>query len=108
MQALLERHADHVLLSLDLANGFNSMFRHVMLERLYAHTELSQVWRVADLCYGVPSPLHLFGRDGLVASFVSERGSRQGCVLGTLLFYLGLQPILEQASWDLTELSVSA
>ena len=108
VQALLERHADHVLLSLDLANGFNSMFRHVMLERLYALPELSLMWRVADLCYGVPSPLHLFGRDGLVASFVSERGSRQGCVLGTLLFCLGLQPILEQASRDLTELSVSA
>ena len=43
VQALLEQHADHVLLSLDFANGFNSMFRHIMLERLYALPELSQV-----------------------------------------------------------------
>ena len=55
VQALLELHPDHVLLSLDFVNGFNSMFRHVMLERLYALPELSSLWRIADLCYGVPS-----------------------------------------------------
>ena len=86
VQADLELHPDHVLLSLDFANGFNSMFRHTMLERLYALPQLSAVWRIADLCYGVPSPLHLFGREEQVASFTSQRGSRQGCVLGTLLF----------------------
>ena len=108
VQALLEKQPDHVLLSLDFANGFNSMFRHVMLERLYALPELAPVWRIADLCYSAPSPLHLYGRDGLVASFVSQRGSRQGCVLGTLLFCLGLQPLLEEASRDLNNLTVSA
>ena len=85
VQSLLELYPDHLLLSLDFANGFNSMFRHTMLERLYALPELAAVWRIADLCYGIPSPLHLFGREGLVASFVSQRGSRQGCNLGTLL-----------------------
>ena len=89
-------------------NGFNSMFRHVMLERLYALPELSAVWRIADFCYGAPSALHLFGREGLVASFSSQRGSRQGCVLGTLLFCLGLQPVLEEASHGLEALTVSA
>ena len=79
-----------------------------MLERLYALPELAQLWRIADLCYGIPSPLHLFGRDGLVASLTSQRGSRQGCVLGTLLFCLGLQPILEEASHGLDDLTVSA
>ena len=79
-----------------------------MLERLYALPELAAVWRIADFCYGVPSPLHLFDRDGPVASFISQRGSRQGCVLGTLLFCLGLQPILEEASNGLDELTVSA
>ena len=86
VQALLELHPDHVLLSLDFVNGFNSMFRHVMLDRLYALPELSLLWRMADLCYGIPSPLYLFDREGLVERFVSQRGSRQGCVLGTLLF----------------------
>src|SRR5689334_810337 len=57
VQALLELHPNHVLLSLDFANGFNSMYRHLMLERLYALPELSPLWRIADLCYGVPSPL---------------------------------------------------
>src|SRR6185436_12768109 len=108
VQALLELNPDHVLLSLDFANGFNSMYRHVMLERLYALPELSPLWRIADLCYGIPSPLHLFGRDGLVASLTSQRGSRQGCNLGTLLFCLGLQPILEEAARGLDNLTVSA
>ena len=79
-----------------------------MLSRLYALPELSPLWRLADLCYGMPSPLHLFDREGQVASFTSQRGSRQGCVLGTLLFCLGLQPALEQASCDLPDLTVSA
>ena len=108
MQALLELHPEHVLLSLDFTNGFNSTFRHVMLERLYELPELAPLWRIADLCYGVPSPLHLFGRDGLVSSFTSQGGSRQGCVLGTLLFCLGLQPALKEASRDLGDLTVSA
>ena len=108
VQTLLELHPGHVLLSLDFANGFNSMFRHVMLERLYALPELSPLWRIADLGYGVPSPLHLFNRDELVASLTSQRGSRQGCVLGTLLFCLGLQPILEDAARGLPDLNVSA
>jgi len=79
-----------------------------MLERLYARPELSSLWRIADLCYGIPSPLYLFDREGLVESFTSERGSRQGCVLGTLFFCLGLQPILEGASEGLNDLTVSA
>ena len=108
VQALLELHPDHVLLSLDFVNGFNSMFRHVMLKRLYSLPELSSLWRIADLCYGIPSPLHLFDRAGLVESFTSQRGSRQGCVLGTLLFCLGLQPILESASDGLNGVTVSA
>ena len=79
-----------------------------MLERLYALPELSSLWRIAGLCYGIPSPLYLFDREGLVESFTSERGSRQGCVLGTLLFCLGLRPILEGASAGLSDLTISA
>ena len=108
VQALLELNPDHVLLSLDFVNGFNRMIRHVMMERLYALPELSSLWRIADLCYGVPSSLYLFDRQGLAESFTSQRGSRQGCVLGTLLFCLGLQPILESASDGLSDLTISA
>ena len=79
-----------------------------MLKRLYALPELATLWRIADLCYGIPSPLQLFGRDDLVATLTSQRGSRQGCNLGSLLFCLGLQPILEEASQGLHDLTVSA
>ena len=108
VQALLETRPQSVLLSLDFVNGFNSMFRHTMLERLYDLPELSDLWRLADFCYGAPSPLHLYSREGLAATLISQRGARQGCVLGTLLFCLGLQPALLEASRGLTELSVSA
>ena len=97
-----------MLLSLDFVNGFNSMFRHTMLARLYDLPELSDLWRLADFCYGAPSPLHLFGREGPVTTLISQRGARQGCVLGTLLFCLGLQPAREAAARGLTKLSVSA
>src|SRR6185436_1108589 len=35
VQALLESRPNDVLLSLDFVNGFNSMFRHTMLARVY-------------------------------------------------------------------------
>ena len=78
VQALLERHADHVLLSLDLANGFNSMFRHVMLERLYAtsvarsgpvlwyplaSSSLWTRWPGRQLCFGEGVPAGMCPRD---------------------------------------------
>ena len=57
IQDHIERYPDHTLLSLDYVNGFNSMFRHVMLQRLYAQSGMDVLWRLADFCYGAPSQL---------------------------------------------------
>ncbi len=93
---------------LDYVNGFNSMFRHVMLQRLYAQPGMAVLWRLADFCYGASSPLLLFDRGALVESYDSQRGARQGCVLGGLLFCLGLQPALAEASRDLPDITLAA
>src|SRR5690606_34081282 len=88
-------------------NGFNSLERSEMLNALYSIEALSPLWRLADWCYGTPS--HLFIRSGdSFTSILSARGSRQGCVLGSLLFCLGIQPILKQAVEGLDNLSIIA
>ena len=108
IQDHLERHPNHTLLSLDYVNGFNSMFRQVMLQRLYAQPGLAVLWRLSDFCYGAPSSLHFFDRGDRVATFESQRGARQGCVLGSLLFCLGLQPALAEATQDLPDVTLKA
>lgn len=73
-----------------------------MLERLYALPESSSMWRVADLCYGIPSPLWSRGL-GFKFYFtkgVSSRLRAWHC--------LGLQPALEEASSGLSDLTASA
>jgi len=108
IQDHLERHPHHTLLSLDYVNGFNSMFRHVMLRQLYDQPGLAVLWRLSDFCYGDASRLHFFDRSELVSSFESQRGARQGCVLGSLLFCLGLQPALLDATRDLPDIALRA
>src|SRR5690349_5950395 len=54
------------------------------------------------------SSLFLFDRGTLVSSFESQRGARQGCVLGSLLFCLGLQAALVEATHDLPEVTIKA
>src|SRR6185437_2645636 len=108
LQDHLERHPNHTLRSLDYVNGFNSMFRHVMLQQLYAQPGLAVLWRLTDFCSGASSALFLFDRGNLVSSFESQRGARQGCVLGSLLFCLGLQAALLEATHDLPEVTLKA
>ena len=107
VQSQLDHNPDHVALSLDIHNGFNSIERSELLKALYSIEALSPLWRLAHWCYGAPSHLFVHSGDSFT-SITSARGSRQGCVLGSLLFCLGLQPLLDQAAVGLENVSIVA
>ena len=84
------------LLTLDMANAFNSSDRARLLRELYALPELQSVYRVADFAYSQPSMLVLSGCDGLMIE--SAQGVRQGDPLSALLFCVYMKRLLEQVS----------
>lgn len=90
LQAILD--LDHsVLLSVDVANAFNSMDRAHVLESLYSHDDLSPIFQLADFAYSTPSSLIVRNSRGKVVDVImSECGVRQGDPLGLALFALGL------------------
>ena len=108
---MIQAHIDHnptdVVLSLDITNGFNSLHRHAMLGSLYSCDALRGLWRLADWCYGGPSDLVVSSRSHFDI-IASARGARQGCPLGTLLFALSLQPVLQHMVNGLTGLTLAA
>jgi hypothetical protein len=97
LQALLDLD-NSVLLSIDIANAFNSIDRAHVLQALYEQEELSSLFKLADFAYSEPSPLIMRDSSGRVADVImSERGVRQGDPLGLALFALGLLHPVEQA-----------
>jgi hypothetical protein len=84
------------LLTLDMANAFNSCDRARLLRELYALPELQSVYRIADFAYSQPSTLVLSGCDGLMIE--SAQGVRQGDPLSALLFCVYMKRLLEQVS----------
>lgn len=75
----------------DIENAFNSRDRAVMLEELYAEPRLMFLWNLAAFGYGgnATSLVYLVG--DTPHRIPSAEGSRQGCLLGTLLFCLSVQ-----------------
>lgn len=83
-------------ITVDSTNAFNTCHRAEMAKQLYSHVFLVPLWLLFELAYRNPSKLLLKLSDGIHVLFSNE-GSRQGCVLGSLLFCLALQPILDEA-----------
>ena len=108
VQTHLLTHPNHTLLSVDLANGFNSLHRHHMLRALFDNPSLSHLWRLAHWSYAQPSQLILSAPRHDPITFLSQRGARQGCVLGTLLFCLTIQPALTKIAQGLQDTSLIA
>ena len=82
----------------DQANAFNSEDRDGMLVELYAHPQFQSLFRIACFGYGHgPSSLALSLPDGEIQRIASEEGSRQGCVIGLMLYCFGKKTPFEQA-----------
>ena len=89
----------HQGLHLDVKNAFNTQHRFAFLKEVYAHFPA-----LLPLCaqfYSHESDLLIWGKDGKVRVLKSRSGQQQGDTLGSFLFCLGIQPILNavHAKW---------
>lgn len=87
--------ATHIL-SLDLANAFNTISRKFIIDQVNKHFPLLNNW--IWQCYGSPSHLLIRGRPLLS----SASGVQQGDPLGPFLFSLALHPVLSKLKTDTT------
>merc|ERR1711991_142022 len=93
---LLEANPQLFALKVDFRNGFNAVRRHHMLTAAYGTADLAPLWPLIDTLYGEDGPLWLKHRGDVISTIWSEEGSRQGCVLGSLLFCTAEQELIAQ------------
>jgi len=78
------------IITIDCANAFNTMRRSAMKEGIERHNGLRALAAIFNTAYAEPG--QLIHESGV---FSSESGARQGCVLGSLLFCVGLQKVVD-------------
>ena len=99
-----------ITVALDGKNAFNSPFRKQIREVLLRSEfyELRPLWNLWNLAYSKPSNLHFRGDDGETETILSQRGTRQGDVLGGLFFSIAIQPTLTAAKKAFPEIDILA
>jgi hypothetical protein len=86
--------ADKGALFTDIKNAYNSADRQTMIDEYYTHHALQATFPLAYWAYKAGTPLLVADAGKVVAIITSAQGGRQGCPLATVLFSLGLHPIL--------------
>ena len=75
---------DYITLHIDCSNAYNSLDRAAMLTSVYSDQHLSHTWKVFAFSYSSTSKLLLRDHGHILDTVLSERGVKQGCVLGPL------------------------
>ena len=91
-------------LSMDAANAFNNADRAHILQQLSDVPTLRPLFNLAFVIYGHRPQLFA---DGFDKQITSANGTMQGCPLGSLLFCIGLQPLIRLISEMFPELHVN-
>ena len=96
--ALMSGGTEVGVLITDAVNAFNTEDRDFMLQSLFELPQFSSLFKIANFGYGHgPSSLIVRCADGSTSRLSSQEGSKQGCVLGTLLYCLAAQKRYNQA-----------
>ena len=92
IQAALD--ADHVVISLDAVNAFNTIKREAAFDYLRRHARtMGRLFPMVNLMYATASQAHWFDGQQCKASVTVSAGTRQGCVSGMeMLVWATLAP----------------
>ena len=123
-RAALQAHPDWVTVSMDQVNAFNTVARGAFIRELASHFPgvlpfVAQFYaQPGMLVYkldapwplGVPVPgrWELVGSSRMLMTLTSEEGCQQGDPLGTFLYSLVLQPVLQEAARRFPAVDLSA
>ena len=88
--SLLDISEASCLIDLDARNAFNTQSRSIMLKRLFDEPSLSKLWRYSHWLLSTATPLVVSNRGRVLETLLSCEGARQGDVLGTLLYAVGV------------------
>jgi len=107
MEAALAADPSCSSMTIDCTNAFNCALRLSMAKTLYSLPWSSPLWGLFNLAYRNPSKLKVT-IGGKEFTLWSSEGSRQGCVLGSLLFCLVIHPTLIEARIRFPEVTFKA
>jgi hypothetical protein len=100
----------NIVVQLDAANAFNTIDRGAIFRHLLSVKSAAPLLRRAHLQLSTPSPLLVKDvATGILKSGIkSSQGVQQGSALGSLLFCIGLHPVLEALQAQFPQVSVAA
>jgi hypothetical protein len=96
LRSALDAHPDHLLLSLDCKNAFNSVSRQAIFHAAQEHAPF--LLNFLSWAYGRPSQVFLRGAPDNSDPVLSTSGVKQGDPLGPLLFAPTLQGPLQRTA----------
>jgi hypothetical protein len=102
----MEEHSDHVDISCDARNAFNTWCRTRLWGTL--RENFPSIYALVKLMYGDAADV-IFYEDGAgLERIFNAVGSRQGCSLGSFLYCLAIHPYLEQLRAEYPDLTIVA
>mgnify|MGYP001613478373 FL=1 len=104
---LISENQDLEVIRVDVANAFGAMPRNVVAQQLLTRDpSLQQYFK---FCYGLPSPVAVFGSGDEETTFISlGEGVKQGDSTSSLFFCMGLDKALTQLNTVLMEKGIEA
>eukprot|EP00759_Apiculatamorpha_spiralis_P019960 PhF_6_TR25588/c1_g1_i5/m.35880 len=93
--------------NLDMTNAYQCVDRAFLRQALTQYPQLKALYPLFDLCYSKPSDLIYFDKDGTHV-VRSTRGTRQGDVLGLVLFCIALMICLNQTKKAYPDVQIEA
>lgn len=106
ISAHLSEFSNHVDISCDARNAFNSYSRKALWKPL--HENFPSLYAFAKTVYGKAADIIFFETDAGTTKVPNSVGSRQGCSLGSLLYCIAIHPLLLQLRTEFPELLILA